>query len=102
MVVFQMNMDGYPHFFLSEDGRLCSTGKHCPGFPRVLYNTLYLGYNGDVPIYRCCLSMANGLDICETSVIIPLNPTEPWMGTVVGSDPSNTVEQTTDVALTSV
>jgi hypothetical protein len=36
--------------------------------------------------------MVDGLDICETSVTIPLNPTHPWMGTVVGSKPDTTVE----------
>jgi hypothetical protein len=29
---FQMNMDDYPHFSLTEDGRLCSMGQHHPGF----------------------------------------------------------------------
>jgi hypothetical protein len=49
-----MNLDDYPHFFLTEDRRLCSMGQHYPGFLRVLYDTLHrLGYNGDAPIYRC-------------------------------------------------
>jgi hypothetical protein len=26
VVVFQMNMADYPHFYLIEDGRVCSTG----------------------------------------------------------------------------
>jgi hypothetical protein len=71
---FQMNMDNYPHSFLIEDERLCSIGQHCPGFLRVLYDAfLCLGYNEEVPIYRCRLSMTNGMDICETSVTIPFN-----------------------------
>jgi hypothetical protein len=35
-----MNMDSYLHFALTEDGRLVSMGQHCPGFPRVLNDTL--------------------------------------------------------------
>jgi hypothetical protein len=90
----------YTHFFLTEDGRLCSTGQHCPGFPEVLYGfpqvlynaLLRIGYDGEVPIYRCCLSMTNGLDICETSMTIPLNQENPWTGTIIGSEPNSTVE----------
>jgi hypothetical protein len=96
-------MEDYPHFFLIENGRLCSTDQHCLRFPRVLYGTLIcLGYNREVPIYRCCLSMVDGLDICETIVMIPLNLAEPWMGTVINSKPDTTVEQMTHVALTSL
>jgi hypothetical protein len=69
-----MNMDDYPHFFLAEDGKLCSVGQHCPRFPRVLYDALLrLGYDREIPIYRCRLSMVDGLDIFETSVMITLN-----------------------------
>jgi hypothetical protein len=43
----------------------------------VLYDTLvHLSYNGDVPVYRGLMSMAHGLDRCEVSVTIPLNPVE--------------------------
>jgi hypothetical protein len=67
----------------------------------VLYDALlHLGYDGEVPKYRFRLSMTNGLDICETSVMIPLNQEDPWMGTVVGSGPDTIVEQTAHVALT--
>jgi hypothetical protein len=59
----------------------------------VLYDALiHLGYGGEVPIYRCHLSMVNGLDVCETSMMIPLNLAKPWMGTIVGSEPNTTVE----------
>jgi hypothetical protein len=58
-----MNMNDYPHVSIAEDGRLYSMGQHHPGFARVLYNVLlHLGYNGDVPVYRCRMSMAHGLD----------------------------------------
>jgi hypothetical protein len=88
-----MNMDDYPHFFLTEDRILCSMGQHCPGFPWVLYDALiWLGYSGEVPSYHCCLSMVDGLHICETLMMIPLNPAEPWMGTVVSSEPNTTIE----------
>jgi hypothetical protein len=45
---FQMELNDYPHFDLTEDGTLCSTRQYCPGFPRVLYDALIrLGYDGD-------------------------------------------------------
>jgi hypothetical protein len=46
--------------------------------------------------------MANGLDIYETSVTIPLNQEDPWIGTIVGSELDTTVEQTAHVVLTSL
>jgi catechol 2,3-dioxygenase-like lactoylglutathione lyase family enzyme len=53
MSVFQMDLNDYPHFYLADNGRLCSTGQHCSGFPRVLYDALIrLGYDGDAPVYR--------------------------------------------------
>jgi hypothetical protein len=88
-----MNKDDYSHFFLAEDGRLCSMSQQCPGFLRVLYDALLrLGDDGEVPIYCCHLSMFDGLDICETSVMIPLNPTDSWMGTIIKSEPDTTIE----------
>jgi hypothetical protein len=54
MSAFQMELNDYPHFDLTENGRLCSMGQHCPGFSRVLYDTLIrLGYDGDAPVYHC-------------------------------------------------
>jgi hypothetical protein len=54
MSVFQMELNDYPYFDLAEDGTLCSTGQHCPGFPRVLYDTLIrLDYDEDAPVYHC-------------------------------------------------
>jgi hypothetical protein len=98
-----MNMDNYPHVTITEDGSLCSTGQHRPGFPRVMYDTLrQLGYNRDAPVYRGRMSMAHGQDKCEVNVVIPLNPTKPWMVTVIGVELDETVEQTTQVALTSL
>jgi hypothetical protein len=35
-------------------------------------------------------------------MVIPLNSTEPWMATVIGVDLDETVEQTAQVALTSL
>jgi hypothetical protein len=100
---FQMNMDNYPHVTIAEDGSLCSTGQHRPGFPRVLYDALcQLGYNGDVPVYHGRMSMAHGQDKSKVNVVIPLNPTEPWMTTVFGVELDETVEQTAQVALTSL
>jgi hypothetical protein len=68
-----------------------------------LYDALrQLGYNGDTPVYRGFMSMAHGQDKCEVNVVIPLNPTEPWMATVIGVKLDETVEQTAQVALTSL
>jgi hypothetical protein len=98
-----MNMDNYPHVTIAEDGSLCSTGQQHPGFPRVLYDTLrQLGHNGDVPVYRGSMSMAHGQDKCEVNVVISPNPTEPWMATVIGVELDETIEQTAQVALTSL
>jgi hypothetical protein len=98
-----MNMDNYPHVTIAKDGSLCSMGQHRPGFPRVLYDTLrQLGYNGDAPVYRGRMFVAHGQDKCDVNVVIPLNPTEPWMTTVIGVELDETVEQTAQVALTSL
>jgi hypothetical protein len=96
-------LNDYPHFDLAEDGRLCSTCQHCPGFPRVLYDALIrLGYDGDALIYRCRLSVAHGLDRCKVSVTVPFDPTEPWSGSVIGSEPDTGVEMMTHITLTSL
>jgi hypothetical protein len=84
-------------------GDFISMGQHCLGFPRVLYDALFLrSYDGEVSISHCRLSMTNGLDICETSVTIPLSQEDLWTGTVIGSEPDTTVEQMAHVALTSL
>jgi hypothetical protein len=46
--------------------------------------------------------MAHGQDKCEVNVVIPLNPMEPWMATVIRVELDETVEQTAQVALTSL
>jgi hypothetical protein len=98
-----MNMDNYPHVTIAKDGSLCSTGQHRPGFPRVLYDALHqLGYNGDTPVYHGRMSMAHGQDKCEVNAGIPLNPTEPWMATIIGVELDETIVQTAQVALTSL
>jgi hypothetical protein len=103
MSVFQMELNDYLHFDLAEDGRLCSTGQHCPGFPRVLYDALiHLGYDGDAPVYHCRLSTTHGMDQCEVSVMIPFDPKEPWSGSAISSEPDTGVELMAHVALTSL
>jgi hypothetical protein len=98
-----MNTDNYPHVTIAEDGSFCSTSQHRLGFPRVLYDALrQLGYNEDAPVYRSRMSMAHDQDKCEVNVVIPLNPTEPWMATVIGVELDETIEQTAQVALTSL
>jgi hypothetical protein len=103
MYAFQMELNKYLHFYLAEDGRLCSTGQHCPGFPRVLYDTLIrLGYDGDAPVYRYRLSRVHGLDKCKVSVMIPFDPAEPWSGPIIGSEPDTGVEMMAHIAFTSL
>jgi hypothetical protein len=103
MSVFQMELNDYLHFDLTEDGRLCFTGQHCLGFPRVLYDALiHLGYDGDALIYHCRLSTAHGMDQCEVSVTIPFDSMEPWSGSVISSEPDTSVELMAHIALTSL
>jgi hypothetical protein len=103
MSVFQMELNNYPHFDLTEDGRLCSMGQHCPGSPRVLYNALvHLGYDGDALVYCCRLSTAHGMDQCEVRVTIPFDPTEPWSGSIISSELDTGIELMAHMALTSL
>jgi hypothetical protein len=91
MSAFQMELNDYPHFDLAEDGRLCSTGQHCLGFLRVLYDALVrLGYDRDAPVYRCRLSTTHSMDQCEVSGMIPFDPMGPWSGSALaaGSTPA--------------
>jgi hypothetical protein len=98
-----MNMDNYPHVTIAADESLCSMGQHRLCFPRVLYDTLrQLGYDRDALVYRGRMSMAHGQDKCKVNVVIPLNPMESWMTTVIGVELDETVEQTAQVALTSL
>jgi hypothetical protein len=115
MSVFQMELDDYPYFDLTEDERLCSMAQHCPGFPRVLYNALiHLGYDRDTPVYHCRLSTAHGMDQCKVSVMTPFDlmescsgfvigdPMESCSGFVIGSEPDTGVELMAHMALTSL
>jgi hypothetical protein len=103
MSVFQMELNNYPHFDLAEDGRLCSVGQHCPGFSRVLYDTLIrLSYDGDAPVYHYRLSTAHGMDQCEVSMMIPFDSMEPWLGSVIDSEPDTSVELMAHITLTSL
>jgi hypothetical protein len=101
VVVFQMNMANYTHFYLTKDVRLCSMGQHCPGFPRMLYDALLsLGYKGDALIYRCRLSMSHAMEVCEASMMIPINSSEPWSGSFIASEPNTAVEMMAHATLT--
>jgi hypothetical protein len=98
MSTFEMELNNYPHFDLAEDERLCSTGQHCPGFPRVLYDALIrLGYDGDAPVYHCRLSWVH-----EVSMMIPFDPMRPWSVSVIGSEPDTGVEMMAHIVLTSL
>jgi hypothetical protein len=102
MSAFQMKLNDYPTLTSPRAGH-CSTGQHCPGFPRVLYDTLIrLCYDRDTPVYRRRLSTAHGMSQCEVSVTVPFDPTEPWSGSVIDSEPDTDVELMTHIALTSL
>jgi hypothetical protein len=99
---FQMDMNKYPDVTIAEDGRLCSTGQHRPGFPRMLYDTLlHLGYNGDMSVFRAHLSMLHSLEQSEVSMTIPINSEDPWMTTIISIELDDTVDHTAQVALAS-
>jgi hypothetical protein len=103
MSAFQMELNDYPHFYLAEDGRLCSMDQHYPGFLRVLYDALIrLGYDGYALVYCCRLSRVHGLDRCEVSMMIPFDLTEPWSGPVIGSELDIGIEMMAHIALTSL
>jgi hypothetical protein len=103
MSVFQMELNDYPHFFLVEDRRLCSTGQHCLGFPRVIYDTLLrLRYDGDAPIFCCRMSKAHGFDRCEVSMTISFDSMEQWSGSVIGREPDTDIEMMAHITLTSL
>jgi hypothetical protein len=96
-----MNVDNYPHITIAEDGSLCSTGQHHPGFLRMLYDALlHLDHNGDIPVYRGRMSKAHGQDRCEVSVTLPLSPTEPWGTTVIGVELDETLIALTALCVT--
>jgi hypothetical protein len=42
------------------------------------------------------------MDQCEVSVTIPFNPTEPWSGSIIGSEPDTGIELMAHIALTSL
>jgi hypothetical protein len=98
-----MELNDYPHFYLADNGRLCSTCQHCLGFPRVLYDALiHLGYDGDALVYRYRLSRVHDLDRCEVSMMIPFDPVKPWSGFIMDSEPDTGVEMMMHIALTSL
>jgi hypothetical protein len=67
----------------------------------MLYDALLsLGYKGDTPIYHCWLSMAHGMEVCEANVMIPIDPSKPWSGSIIASKPNTAVEMMAHAALT--
>jgi hypothetical protein len=98
-----MNINDYPHSSLCEDGSLHSTGQHCLGFPRVIWDALiHFGYDGPIPLCHCHPFWAHGLNMCEVKVELPFDPMTPWTGAIVSSEIDNTVENMAHVNLTSL
>jgi hypothetical protein len=78
-------------------------GQQCLWFPRVLYDTLVRpGYDRDAPVYCYQLSTAHIMDQCEVSVMMPFDPMEPWLWSVIDSEPDTGVELIAHMALTSL
>jgi hypothetical protein len=46
--------------------------------------------------------MAHGMDHCEVSVMIPFDPMEPWLRSIISSEPDTGVEMIAHIALTSL
>jgi hypothetical protein len=42
------------------------------------------------------------MDQCEVSVMIPIDPMEPWSGSIIGSEPDTGIELMANIALTSL
>jgi hypothetical protein len=42
------------------------------------------------------------MDQCNLSVTIPFNPTEPWLGSIIGSEPDTGIEMMVHIALASL
>jgi hypothetical protein len=42
------------------------------------------------------------MDQCEVSVMIPFDPTEPWSGSIIGSEPDTGIELMAHISLTSL
>jgi hypothetical protein len=42
------------------------------------------------------------MDQCELSMTIPFDPTEPWLGSIIGSEPDTGVEIMAHITLTSL
>jgi hypothetical protein len=99
----QMNMADYPNCTLSEDGWLHTTGRHLPGFPRVLLSTLiHLNYDRSIPVYHCRPYQAHNLNVCEVWVEIPNDPTSPWSGVIMVCEIDDDVEKMAHITLTTL
>jgi hypothetical protein len=61
-----------------------------------------LDYNRDIPLYHCRPIKAHRLDVCEVRVEIPLDPTVPWKGAIVGGELDNAIEKMVHAALMSL
>jgi hypothetical protein len=98
-----MNMADYPNCTLSEDGWLHTTGRHRPGFPRVLLSALiHLDYDRSIPIYHCRPYQAHSLNVCEVWVEIPNDSMSPWSGVIMVCEIDDDVEKMAHITLTTL
>jgi hypothetical protein len=61
-----------------------------------------IGYNGQIPEYRCRPYQQHGLSCCELRVEIPINPEGPWTRMVIVGDLDEAVEKMAHLSLTAI
>jgi hypothetical protein len=78
-------------------------GPALPGVPKSAIRCTHPSWlRWDAPVYCCRLSRVHNLDTCEVSMMIPFNPVEPWLGSIIGSELDTGVEMMAHIALTSL
>jgi hypothetical protein len=100
MSAFQMELNDYPHFDLTNDGRLFHWTA-LPGVPESAIRRTHLPW-----LRRGCsglpLPTVHGLDQCEVSVMTLFDPMELWSGSVIGSEHDTDIKLMAHMALTSL
>jgi hypothetical protein len=90
-----------------EDGRLCTRGLHCHGFPTLLWDALVqTGYGARAPEYYGRLFKEHGLQCCEVYVDISSHPMFPdgslWSAWAIRADMDDAMEKAAHMVLTTL